>query len=171
VSQAEIDALKLKAEKATLDIEQAREDQEVAAITKSVKQTELEGAKVALEQRMIVAPWAGMVVQVHRRVGDYLQTGDKVARLVRLDKLRIETYVREADLVRARVDAPIKFTLSVDKQPVDFEGKIVFVSPEVDAVNGQVKIYAEVDNPDLKLRPGQRGKLTIGATPEKTARK
>jgi multidrug efflux pump subunit AcrA (membrane-fusion protein) len=170
VSQAEIDALQLKAEKATLDIEQAREDQELARITMGVKQTEVEDAKAVLEQRMVVAPWSGMVVQVHSRVGDWLQTGDKVARLVRLDRLRIEAFLQPSDLAQVQVDSPVQFAVTLGKQVVDFDGSVVFVSPEVDPVNGQIRIWAEIDNPNLSLRPGQRGKLTIGPAAVKAAR-
>lgn len=170
VSQAEIDSLQLKAEKATLDIEQAREEQELARITAGVKQTEVEQAKAVLEQRMVIAPWAGMVVQVHKRVGDWLQTGDKVARLVRLDRLRIEAFVQPSDLAQVQVDSPVRFTVLVGKQTVDFDGSVVFVSPEVDPVNAQIRIWAEIDNPNLSLSPGQRGKLTIGPAAVKAAR-
>jgi multidrug efflux pump subunit AcrA (membrane-fusion protein) len=41
----------------------------------------------------------------------------------------------------------------------------VFVSPEVDPVNGQVRVWAEVENRDGQLRPGVHGKLSIGPTP------
>jgi macrolide-specific efflux system membrane fusion protein len=38
---------------------------------------------------------------------------------------------------------------------------VVFVSPEVDPVNGQVRIWAEIDNKSLVLRPGLQGALLI----------
>lgn len=170
VSLAEIDALRLKAEKATLDIEQAREDQELARIALGVKQTEVDEARAVLEQRMVIAPWAGMIVQVHKRPGDWLQTGDKVARLVRLDRLRIEAFVQPSDLPQVQVEAPVRFTVTAGKQPLELEGTVVFVSPEVDPVNAQIRIYAEIDNPNLSLRPGQRGKLTISPVAVKSAR-
>ena len=40
-------------------------------------------------------------------------------------------------------------------------GKIVFVSPEIDPVNGQVRVWAEIDNTDFKLRPGLHGSMVI----------
>ncbi len=180
VSEAEIDSLRLKAEKAALEVQQAEEEQEIAGITRRVKQDEVETARAILEQRLVLAPWPGMVVQVHKRRGDWMQTGDKVVRLVRLDLLRVEGYVLPADLPRTEVGAPVRFIASAGLQPgqvpaagsPEYRGKIVFVSPELDPVNAQIRVYAEIENPEFQLRPGQRGRLLIGGTaPEKVVEK
>jgi len=42
-----------------------------------------------------------------------------------------------------------------------YSGKLAFVSPEVDPVNGQVRIWAEVENAEQSLRPGIRGTLEL----------
>ena len=42
-----------------------------------------------------------------------------------------------------------------------FNGKIVFVSPEANSVNSSVRIWAEIENTDMLLRPGLKGILTI----------
>ncbi len=44
---------------------------------------------------------------------------------------------------------------------MEFAGHIVFVNPEIDPLNSQVRVWAEVENPDLKLRPGMQATLTI----------
>ena len=44
---------------------------------------------------------------------------------------------------------------------LQLEGKISFVSDEVDPVNQQVRVWAEIDNSRLELRPGDRGRLSI----------
>ena len=48
-----------------------------------------------------------------------------------------------------------------EKAAAVFAGKLVFVSPEVDPVNNQVRVLAEIDNPESLLRPGLRATLTI----------
>ena len=44
-----------------------------------------------------------------------------------------------------------------------FTGQVVFVHPEVDPVNGQIRVWAEIVNRDALLFPGDRGLLTFGA--------
>jgi macrolide-specific efflux system membrane fusion protein len=41
------------------------------------------------------------------------------------------------------------------------EGALRFVSPEIDPVTHQVRVWAEIDNRQLRLRPGQQGQLLI----------
>ena len=43
----------------------------------------------------------------------------------------------------------------------DAFGTSIFVDPEIDPVNQQVRIWAEIDNERMQLRPGMRGRLTI----------
>jgi len=112
-----------------------------------------------------VAPFAGMVVQIKKQRGEWANPGDSVLRLVRLDRLRVEAFAA-ASQVSAKLEGR-RVVLSVDvpgKGPARFEGAIVFVSPEVNPVNGQVRIWAEVENSGLELRPGQRATMTIEST-------
>ena len=43
----------------------------------------------------------------------------------------------------------------------EFPGKITFVDPEVDPVNSQVRVWVEVLNQDLRLRPGMQAKMVM----------
>ena len=54
------------------------------------------------------------------------------------------------------------FVVNLPGRPqAEFEGEIVFVSPEVNPVNGEVRIWAEIENKDRLLRPGLQGTLAI----------
>jgi membrane fusion protein, multidrug efflux system len=162
ISETEMDQLRLAMEKAELEIEQADHDQAIARLTAKQKQTELDLARHAVERRQIRAPFDGMIVQRKKQRGEWVDVGETVLRMVRLDRLRVEAFLpaREAppDLAGRRV------SLSVDlpgSPKTEFTGTIVFVSPEINAVNGQVRVWAEVENTGLRLRPGQPATMTI----------
>jgi macrolide-specific efflux system membrane fusion protein len=56
----------------------------------------------------------------------------------------------------------VRFSLSKNPDSRDagyFEGPLRFISPEIDPVSKQVRVWAEIDNRELKLRPGQQGQL------------
>ncbi len=40
-------------------------------------------------------------------------------------------------------------------------GHIVFVDPEIDPGNAQIRIWVEIENPELRLRPGMRAWLDL----------
>lgn len=163
IPQSELERLRLEADKSDLAVRQATHDQEIARLGYKLKKTEFEFASQRVERRKIVAPFDGMVVEVKGRRGEWVQPGDKVIRLIRLDRLRVEGFLNARTARRELEGSPVRLSVEVPGGPTSqFKGKLVFVSPEVDPVNDQVRVFAEIENPDLTLRPGLRGTLIIG---------
>jgi macrolide-specific efflux system membrane fusion protein len=159
VSQSEIDQLRLKMQKTELEIEQAELELELAQAARELKQIDVEHADHVIHQRRITAPIGGFVAEVMRHQGEWVEPGQTIARVLRLDRLRAEGLVDEVSGdVQGR---KATLTVDIDGQPTEFTGTVTFVSPEVDPVNGQVRIWAEVDNPEFKLRPGLHGSMII----------
>ncbi|HLJ11280.1 MAG TPA: HlyD family efflux transporter periplasmic adaptor subunit [Planctomycetaceae bacterium] len=165
VSETELDRLRLAAERAELDVDQAIHEQETAQLTSQLKETEMQLAEHAVARRAIVSPLAGMVVQINAHRGEWVTAGKTVLRVLKVDRLRVEGFVQAKKLTGEL--AGRRVTLSVPdlggRAQTEFEGAVVFVSPEVNAVNGQTRIWAEVENKKLALRPGMHGSLTIHA--------
>jgi macrolide-specific efflux system membrane fusion protein len=91
-----------------------------------------------------------------------------VLRLVAIERLRAEGFVRAEAATNHIVGRAAWFTLGrVDDNDAEADGappiaaRIAFVSPEVDPVTRQVRVWAEIDNTDGRLRPGQQGRLVI----------
>ncbi len=162
ISQSEYGKLWLEAEKANHELARLLDEQQFAVITSQTKKVELELAQLALEERAIVSPLDGIVVQLHRREGEWVHPGDKVIRVVRIDRLRVEAYVNLHSKLTALENAAVMLQVEFPDAPVqEFSGELVFVHPEADPVNGQIRVWAEIDNRDRLLRPGQRGRLKI----------
>lgn len=171
VPAAELDRLLLAADKAVIDIEQAEHELRAAGLALQLKENEHALAEHNIAKRKIVAPLAGMVVQVHKHAGEWVQPGDKVVRVVRLNRLRVEAFLTRQD-VEAHGDLvgrAVNLTVTIAGKPQDFSGKVVFVHPEINPLNGQVRVWAEVDNHDLRLRPGMQGTLTVAPAAESVA--
>ena len=99
-----------------------------------------------------------------RHAGEWVEPGETMLRLIRVDRLRAEGFVNAAKIRGELKGAPVTLMVTMpDKTTVEFPGKVVFVSLEVDPVNGQQRIWAEVENKDLKLRPGLKASMV--ATP------
>jgi len=169
VAPAEVDRLKLVVDKAKLDVEQVEQEHRNAQLTLQLKENEQSLAEHNVARRQVLAPIAGIVVAVNRHLGEWVQPGEKVFRLLRINKLRAETFLSRHDLeMHGNLQSrPVTLTVTVGSKPRDFPGRIVFVHPEVNPQTAQVRIWAEFDNPDLVLRPGMQGSMTIEpATPE-----
>lgn len=164
ISPTELDRLKLTAQRAELSIEQAQRDLKLAGIQKQLKQQEVDTASLAVRRRKIVAPIGGMIVDVFHRTGEWVNPGESVVRILRLDKLRVEAYLSAKDVERKLLGREVRLRIEfAGGKPEDFVGAVVFVSPEVEPVSGQFRVWAEVENRDQLLSPGLTGTLTIEA--------
>lgn len=162
ISQTELDKLKLEAERCVLAVEEAEHEQAVAKQTSALKRTEVAAAQQVVDRRRIEAPLEGVVVQIHRRLGEWVKPGDPVVRVMRIDRLRVEAFLA-ADMATVNW-AGRDVRLEVEgagNAATTYPGKLTFVSPEIDPVNGQIRVWAEIENHDRRLRPGRRGTLVV----------
>jgi multidrug resistance efflux pump len=90
VTETELERLRLAADQAALAVEKARQEQQAARLTQELKQVEFEFAAQQVERRRVTALFAGKVVDVHVRRGAWVEPGDKLLRVIRLDRLRVE---------------------------------------------------------------------------------
>ena len=164
ISQTELARLRLAAEKGELEARQARHEIEAAKVAYRVKENESAAARQAIERHRLSIPLDGVVVEVRRRVGEWVEPGMPVLRVVRMDRLRVEAFLEAERVSASLAGSHAEFKIApVEGSPRAYSGRITFVSPEVNPVNGQVRICAEVDNPEGSLRPGVPGELIIGA--------
>src|SRR5262249_31639987 len=139
------------------------------------KQTALDVAKLDLELHSVRAPFAGVVALVRGRAGEWVQPGAPVLRLVAVDVLRAEGFAAADKIDSLQVGMPVEFSTeetpdsSAVTPPQAFKGVLRFISPEVDPVTRQVRVWAEIDNREHHLRPGQQGHMTINGAMESAA--
>jgi macrolide-specific efflux system membrane fusion protein len=162
ISESEMDRLRLVVQRAELEVEQAEHEFEIAAFTQRIKENECRAAREKVERHRIVAPLGGVVVQVSRHAGEWVEPGETVVRILRLDRLRAEGFLDARCVAGDVEDWRATLTCDLPGEPgAKLPGEVVFVSPEIDPVNSQVSVWVEVDNEDLRLRPGMRAKMTI----------
>ena len=165
VSQSQLDVEKLTLDKSRLEAEQAEHEHQIATMEMNSKENEWAATKVQIARRKIVAPFDGVIVQVYVRLGEWVEPGQKALRIVGVDHLKAEGFLPSQDARPGLAGAPARLTVDLPGQPgATFDGKVVFISPEIDPITGQVRIWAEIDNHDGRLRPGQAVKMTVGAT-------
>jgi HlyD family secretion protein len=168
--QKELAARKLNAQ-ADLDTAQATADAadaQVSALEGNVAQTRaaLKSAEVNLAYTNIVSPTNGTVisrnVDVGQTVAASLQAPTIFVIAEDLAKMQVDTSVAEADVGRLKAGMPASFT--VDAYPGEvFRGKVRQVRNAPQTVQNVVTYDAviDVDNPELKLKPGMTANVTF----------
>ncbi|TWT42988.1 Efflux pump periplasmic linker BepF [Thalassoglobus neptunius] len=161
VSQSEIDRLKFALDETELKIEQAKFQQEMKRLEAQLREDELAIAQNKLARRELRSPVSGMVVEVNYQPGEWIQPGEPIARIVRVDRVRAEGLI-PASVVRVRRGQPasVSFILDDGTESVH-SGIVTFVDPEIDPITEQVRVQAEIENTNGTLRPGQHPRMTI----------
>ena len=166
VSVTELEQLQLDRDRARAGIDEARYELSIAALTVRLKATNLVAAEQAFEKRKIYAPIPGQVVTIKKRTGEWIQPGEKLFQVTDSRRVRAECLLNAREFAEDLTDRPIRALLATKEGgPVTFEGRITFVDPEINPVSGQYRIWAELPNPDGRLRPGHRITLQLAPAP------
>jgi RND family efflux transporter MFP subunit len=170
VVEVELKRLELAYHRAKLQIEQAELEQRLARLTVDTKAAEVDVTEEAIRHRQIKAPLDGVVVQVNPHVGEWVKPGDMVLRIEKMDRLRVEGFLNSSQYSPHSIrDRPVTVTVELAgyPEPVQFTGRIVFVSP-MDEAGGVYLVRAEVDNRLVRgrtdewlLRPGASVTMNI----------
>ncbi len=161
----EIDRLQLVADQSQLELERAKYERDLAQFDVTLAVGEYRQAHELYNRHRIIAPASGVVVAVEKRAGEWVEPGTDLLRVVRIDQLRLEGFISADQAQRELVGRPATIKLPAREpsspepaspEPASYTGAVVFVSPDVNPVNGQVRIFIEVDNASGRLRPGLR---------------
>jgi HlyD family secretion protein len=134
----------------------------IGADDKSVAEALLkqgQAAETAARRRMaeaqVRAPLSGVVYNLAVRQGAYVNTGDPIANVGRVDKLRVRVYVDEPELGRVAVGQPVVITW--DALPGEKWNGVVDKTPtEVIALGTRQvgEVLCTIENTNGKLVPG-----------------
>ena len=141
------------ADEARTQAETAANSVLVARASLSQARAQLALAQKAVDDVVVVAPFAGYISQRRVAAGEFVQPSTAVVTLLRIDPLRLQltipsiqaSQIAVGQAVTARVDAfPGRF----------FEGKISAVNPLIAAESRSFMVEASVPNPGGQLKPG-----------------
>jgi len=167
VTQQEIQKLQLAKQRDDLQIERSKLEMRVARMNADVHQAAVKSADNAVGRRQILSPLAGVVVTIFHEQGEWVAAGEPVLQVIRIDRLRVEGFVNAHEVGPEEVaNRPVTVDVQIaGGRTARFSGKIVFVSPLVQA-GDKYRVRAEVENRTEAgtplLRPGMTATMTIG---------
>jgi HlyD family secretion protein len=122
----------------------------------------LNGARNNMNLSVVRAPIAGTVYQFDMTLGAFLQVGDLVANIGRLDRVRVKVYVDEPDLGRMGIGMPV--TIAWDAMPGHrWKGAVDRLPTEITPLGTRQvgEVGCVIDNPGGELVPGTNVDATI----------
>lgn len=158
VSRAEMLELEIAALRSAKEIDKAILELDLARHKKAELEAELRSFA-------LLSPFSGNIVRVLKNRGESVQLGDPIAEIVDPTRLKIEGYVTATESRRLRPGQAVLVHEELDDQTAqvstNVKGRLVFVDVGVEPVSQRVRIWAEVDNSQLQLRPGVQARMEI----------
>jgi len=106
------------------------------------------------------APFAGVIGLRSLSVGAFVAAGTDIARLEKMDQLKMDFRVPESFISRVRLGQRVKAAVDAYSNQ-DFTGAIYAIEPGIDEGTRTILLRARVANPNFKLRPGMFARVNL----------
>ncbi|MFC3193828.1 efflux RND transporter periplasmic adaptor subunit [Marinicella sediminis] len=120
----------------------------------------LDQAKMNLSFTKVRAPFDGVVVKRHVKIGNLIQNATAVFDVVDFGSLQAKIDVPEHHWSIMKAGLEVKYEFDALNEQIEF-GKVIRVSPMVDSSTGTFEVTVSVDNQTQLLRPGLFAKAYI----------
>ncbi len=167
--QAQRMKIQAQLETAQKDAERKRELSTIKGVSQAVlDEAELAIANVEADKKeldvmidyaSIRAPFSGQIGLRNVSRGAYLAAGTPVARLVKVDLLKLEFSVPERYAANVRPGLPVTFTIA--GSDTIFRGKVYAVEPAISESSRSLLVRAEVPNSKNLITAGQFADITL----------
>ncbi|GAA4329003.1 efflux RND transporter periplasmic adaptor subunit [Pigmentiphaga soli] len=117
-------------------------------------------AEVKLEKNQIRAPFNGVIGLRSVSVGDYVGVGQDLVPLEAIDPLKVDFRIPELYLSQIRNGQLLQISLDAVPGKV-FDGKVIAISPAIDAGGRSIVMRAQVRNDAGLLRPGMFARVRL----------
>ncbi len=120
-----------------------------------------------LERACVKAPFSGRLGKRLVSRGQFVSRGDMLVTLVDEAHIKANLNVTERDVSLVKLGQKVEITVAAFKGKT-FQGKVSFISPELDAATRLLTLAVDIDNEQLELKAGMfcQAKIITGAKRE-----
>ncbi|MCK4619094.1 MAG: efflux RND transporter periplasmic adaptor subunit [Desulfobacterales bacterium] len=132
------------------------------------KEAEVDRLEYEIEQKEVVAPFSGFIAEEYTQVGEWIDNGGPVVRLVDLKQIRITVDVPERYVVMLSPQSEVMVMIKSLTNNF-FSGRIYAVLPYGDRNARTFPVRINLDNPGYKIKSGMEAIVTFNLTGAKSA--
>ncbi len=146
------------------DLDQLRSNAIAAQAGLATARANLDSAELRLRFTRVTAPDDGVITARTANIGQVVQAGTEMLRLLRRNRIEWRAEVPEADLAAVRTGQKVNMTTAAG---VQLGGSVRSIAPTVQSSNRTGIIYVDIDAPAGRdARPGMfaRGEIAVART-------
>lgn len=143
------------------DLDQTTTDLALAGSRAEAAAARVGVAERAVRDASVRAPFSGLVARRTVSRGEFVNVGQPLFELVALDPIEVEFHLAERDSARAVIGQEVRVRVAPFPEEY-FRGVVTVVSPTIDPRTRTLRVKAEIDNTDGRLRPGLFARADLG---------
>jgi RND family efflux transporter MFP subunit len=149
--------------KRELEFKMATAERDRLATQEAREELEAKIAAAQLKERVISAPFDGVVVKIHVQVGESTSLQEPLVRVADVRQCRFITYVEAASGPAIKAGMKVSLRLEAPQTTVQKTGVVEYASPVVDPSSGLREIKVLFDNAQGDVQPGVAGGMTLAS--------
>ena len=158
--------------RATAELRTASSRQEESQLMVDVKRNEVAVLENDIDETVVVSPVAGVVRELFKNESEWVQKGDPILVVTRMDRLQVEGFLDSRQIAPSDVvGASITVAFSIGgSDKIVFEGlRVTHEAPKLE-LDGKFPVWVEFDNRLVsnkfgeevwQVRPGMKANMTI----------
>ena len=139
----------------------SREEALKAEVERDLALTQLDVAKVELDQQQVLSPLDGLVVEVLKEEGETVKKAEEMFVVINIDQVFLQLYLSAEDAYTLQKGQEVQVRFPVMPGNPPFPGQVYFIDPRIDATSGLLRTRILLENPGHKIRAGMRGHVTL----------
>jgi membrane fusion protein (multidrug efflux system) len=131
----------------------SKSDYDSAKATLDQDQANVAQQQALLNQKIIRAPFTGVLGIREVSLGQFVNAGDMITNLQQLDPIFVDYSVPQETVSQLYVNQPVEVTLPAYPKVI-FKGKVTAIGKQLDATTRSISVRAELTNANEQLLPG-----------------
>lgn len=170
VTRERVRQLRIGLKRAELEVARAQQRIDQALVAVELQQSEIAGLDDQLQRLHIGSPLTGIVLDVAKSKGEWVQQGQTVATVARVDRLHVYAFIRSQQIAASDcvgLPVSVSWTNPGTLREQSLPGKVISVNPQR-LPGSRFRIQAEIVNqPKLKdkqhwqLHPGTEVRMIV----------
>ncbi len=160
VAITQIRRLKLSVTRGELEVARAEKRRAEAETAVDLAEAELSVIDDQLRKLLVESPLAGVVLEINKSVGEWVETGETLATIARIDRLHIHAILDSKTLspqLCTGLPVNVHWTDHATGEAHSLRGKVLSVDPQV-MPGGRYRLHAEVLNELISPQPASSQK-------------
>lgn len=179
VPLSQLRRLSLAVERGELEVAQAEKRRKQAAVEVDLREADLAELDQQLQNLQIESPLSGVVLEVKRSVGEWIEKGQPLATVVRIDRLHVHALVSSEQIAPhlcRSLPVSVHWEDPATGDERSLRGRVLSVDPQM-LPGSRFRLHAEIINETMgddqsqwQLKPGADVRMKVYASAS-TARK